>query len=102
MLCGAEGNAVGSGSAAVAGAGCNNNWDIISASTRFQYNVTNSLYLGVEFLYQHYDTATINSAGTLGAGLALQETAAGYTASSVVKDENNLAITARIHKDFLP
>ena len=102
LVCVSEGNAVGSGSAAVAGPGCNNNWDIISGSTRFQYNVTSSLYLGVEFLYQHYDSASINAAGTLGTGIAAVETSAGYNATSVVKDENNLAITARIHKDFLP
>jgi hypothetical protein len=102
LLCVSEGNSTGAGNTAVAGAGCNNNWDIISASTRFQYNVTSSLYLGVEFLYQHYDTATINSTGTFGAGLGAVETSAGYNAASVLKDENNLAVTARIHKDFLP
>ena len=47
--------------------GCNNNFDIWSAATRLQYDFTKTLYLGVEFLYQHLDTATLpnNQLGTL-------------------------------------
>jgi hypothetical protein len=101
ILCVAQGNGTGTGSGSVAGAGCNNNWSVWSGSTRFQYDVTKSLYLGLEFLYQRYDTATINTAGTLG-NIGLAEAAGGYNASSTTKNENNLAITARIHKDFLP
>src|SRR5271155_1100944 len=54
LLCTVEGAGAGTGTAAVAAAGCNNNWAMASGATRFQYDVTKSLYLGVEFLYQHY------------------------------------------------
>ena len=38
--------------------GCNNNFDIWSSGTRLQYDFTKTLYIGVDFLYQHLDTAT--------------------------------------------
>jgi hypothetical protein len=103
MLCQFENNGAAAtvGTAAVAVAGCNNNWDMVSGGTRFQYNVTNSLYLGVEFLYQHFETATLNSGGTIGPTIATAFTQ-GVSALTPTKDENNLAVTARIHKDFLP
>jgi hypothetical protein len=101
-LCAFENASVaGAGTSAVAVPGCNNNWDAWEAATRFQYNVTKSLYLGVEFLYAHYDTATFNTAGTVGAPLAAAF-GGGLAATSPTKDENSLSITARIHKDFLP
>jgi hypothetical protein len=63
--------------------------------------VTKSLYLGVEFLYQHY--YTMQTPGmVLGPTLATTFATSGYGSASPLKDQNNLAITARIHKDFLP
>jgi Porin subfamily len=104
LLCVAEGahGSTGTGSLSLAGAGCNNNWNIWTGGTRFQYDVTKSLYLGVEFLYQRYDSAQFPG-GTLPGTLAT--TFAGNNATTTftqIKDQNNLAITARIHKDFLP
>jgi hypothetical protein len=95
------------GSAAINVPGCNNNWAIASIGSRFQYDVTKSLYLGVDFLYQRYYTATfpgdtvpigLLGASPTGAGFSAQ----GLSTLSTIKDQNNLAITARIHKDFLP
>jgi len=100
-LCAFEGALVtGAGTSAVAVPGCNNNWSLWAAATRFQYNVTKSLYLGVEFLYTHYNTAS-SPTGLVGAPLAAAF-GGGVTAATPLKDENNLAITARVHKDFLP
>ncbi len=96
------------GAAATPVAGCNNNWNIWSAGTRVQYDFTKTLYLGVDFLYQGYDTAKgLNGgANTLGSVLAGQfnsvTTPSGISALSPLKNEQNLAVTARIHKDFLP
>ena len=82
--------------------------DFWSAATRLQYDFTKTLYIGVEFLYQHLDTAT---AGTCAASNALcpqaQMTAIGPAGNGLtpgfsIKDENVLSVTARIHKDFLP
>jgi hypothetical protein len=48
-----------SGSLALANPGCDNNFDIWTAGTRFQYDFTKTLYIGVEFLYSHLDTAQL-------------------------------------------
>jgi hypothetical protein len=101
LLCVDEGAGTGTGASSVATAGCNNNWGIASGATRFQYNVTNSFYLGVEFLYQHFYTATLPG-GVATAAVAGLEATGPVTTGAPLKDENNLAITARIHKDFLP
>jgi hypothetical protein len=99
-LCTLEGFGAGGGTAAVANAGCNNNWQLISAATRLQYDFTKSLYFGVEVLYQHLDTAKTGT-GLLGPTLA-----AGFggsvTSNAAVKDQDVVSITARIHKDFMP
>ncbi len=111
MLCAAEGNGNGNGtaghngSAAVALAGCDNNWQIATAGTRFQYDVTKTLYLGVEFLYQRYYTGSFPNPGNLVSflGQSVNGFSPGTTSPvSTIKDQQNLAITARIHKDFLP
>jgi hypothetical protein len=115
ILCVAEGPAAGagSGSLSVAHPGCNNNFDIWSAGTRVQYDFTKTLYIGVEFLYQHLDTATLPgnvlNAGNSTALLPPQNdlscntgAATGTTPCATIKNMNNLAVTLRMHKDFLP
>jgi hypothetical protein len=123
ILCTAEGagtiigGVLQTGSNARAAPGCNNNFDIWSAGTRFQYDFTKTLYFGVEFLYQHLDSASLpNNALFPGQSTALlpanndlacvgdsAATAIGGRAPcAIIKSMNNLAVTARIHKDFLP
>jgi hypothetical protein len=99
ILCVAEGSAgsKGSGAIAVAGAGCNNNFDIWTAGSRFQYDFTKTLYIGVDFLYSHLDTAKIVPTSTSTAFLPPQN-----DSPTTIKDQNNLAVTLRMHKDFLP
>jgi hypothetical protein len=109
MLCLNEGFGAGGtgggGSTSTATAGCNNNWQIISAATRFQYDVSKSLYLGVEFLYQDYETMKtpgMVAGGTIAGLFNSSTTGSGITSTTPLKDQQNLAVTARIHKDFLP
>src|SRR5262249_23276286 len=114
ILCVAEGAGIGpfpasTGSLARAQAGCNNNFDIWSVGTRLQYDFTKTLYFGVEFLYQHLDTATLpnNVLHNFALVPANNDMACGVVegtppACAHIKDMNNLAVTARIHKDFLP
>ena len=105
------------GSNSLAAPGCNNNFDIWSAGTRLQYDFTKTLYFGVEFLYQHLDSASLpgnaltlaNTTALLPANNDLACTGnsgptqvAGRSPCGNIKDMNNLAVTARIHKDFLP
>ena len=108
ILCTAEGNgagvinAIGSGTLAVAQNGCNNNWNMWWASTRLQYDFTKSLYIGVEFLYQYLHTATL--AGDLATPTVLTpNNGCGAPGTScTLKNMNLLAVTLRMHKDFLP
>ena len=70
ILCGMEGNATGTGgSTEVAGAGCNNNWSTDFAGSRLQWDVTKSFYLGIEGIYDHMNSASLNAAG-LGGGFS--------------------------------
>jgi hypothetical protein len=102
---GAHGAAPGLGTNALAAGGCDNNWNIWTAATRFQYDVTKSFYIGVEALYQRYDTMSSPN-GVIGPTIANNfqsaTTSAGVTQATPLRDENNWAITVRAHKDFLP
>jgi hypothetical protein len=100
ILCSAGGNGNGlGGSAAVATPGCNMNWSMYGVSSRLQWDVTKTFYLGVEVLYDHMDSAQTGSAtGALG-GFALGAPNAPTILSSSM---NTWAGTVRMHKDFLP
>ena len=63
MLCVGEGLGAGAGTTAVAAAGCNNNWDIWGVGSRLQWDVTKSFYIGVEAIYQQFDSAQTGLAG---------------------------------------
>jgi hypothetical protein len=104
-LCQFEAVAVGavSGSQAPAVAGCDNNWSEWAAATRFQYDFTKSLYIGVEFLYLHLDTAKqANNVLTATNIVAVGPAGNGLVPGATLKDQDALAVTLRIHKDFLP
>jgi hypothetical protein len=98
----------GTGSGAPATGGCNNNWTLWSAGTRVQYDFTKTLYIGVEFLYQHLDTATLGTCGPGNTSCPQAQITAtappgnGLVPGFSVRDQNVLSLTARIHKDFLP
>jgi hypothetical protein len=97
------GNGVGgSGSLAVAAAGCNNNFDIWTAGTRLQYDFTKTLYIGVDFLYSHLDSATLLNNVSTTAIVPAENDCGGAGTLCKIKDQNNLAVTLRMHKDFLP
>jgi Porin subfamily len=113
ILCTAMGaGAGGSGSLALAAPGCDNNFDIWSVGTRLQYDFTKTLYIGVEFLYQHLDSASLpfnqlsrtNSVALLPPqnDLACAGVATPIAPCAHIQDMNNLAVTLRMHKDFLP
>ena len=64
--------------------------------------MTKSLYFGVEVLYQHFDTAQLPGGTVTPAVAALEETGNPTVAGGALQNQNNFAITGRIHKDFLP
>ena len=92
------------GVGAIAPGGCNNNWTLWSVGTRVQYDFTKTLYFGVEFLYQHLDSAQLPG-GHFTSQPQIVNVAPpgnGLTPGSTVGDQNVISVTARIHKDFLP
>ena len=114
ILCGLESNTAGlasiqGGSQAhlvnglpVANPGCSNNFNLWGASTRVQWDVTKSFYLGVEIVYEHLDSAS-SATGTLPAGISLGSTVAANRFVSVGSSAENVWVgTFRMHKDFLP
>jgi hypothetical protein len=95
MLCSAAGFGNGGiGTAAVATAGCNNDWTTWFAGARTQWNVTKTFYMGVDVIYEQLDSAKTPT-GTTG----------GYSFSSATLTEATSGAWAfrfRAHKDFLP
>jgi hypothetical protein len=103
MACALEGQGAGVGSAAVARAGCNNDWNYWTVGSRLQWDVTKSFYLGVEALYIQQDSAQsatglVPVAVGLGPPTLCNTTVPGCR----VSDEHEWVFTLRMHKDFLP
>ena len=101
MLCaGASGgNGTGIGSAAVAAAGCDNNWSMWGLGSRLQWDVTKSFYLGVEVLYTHLNSANTFNGVISGTGFNINTTNAPVFQTGHL---DNWSGTVRMHKDFLP
>ena len=92
----------GAGSLPIANAGCNNNFKLWGASSRLQWDVTKSFYLGVELVYEHMESAG-SATGTLPAGISLGNTSPANRFVSVGGNAENVWVgTVRMHKDFLP
>jgi hypothetical protein len=51
ILCSLQGSGVGVGAFAVAGVGCDNNWQSWWVGSRTQWNVTKDFYLGLDVAY---------------------------------------------------
>ena len=97
ILCTAGGFGFGVGTLATATPGCNVNWSEWGIGSRLQWDVTKTLYLGVEVIYNQLQGGS-TATGTLG-NFALTGAAPG---TLVAGSESNWSFTARIHRDFLP
>ena len=91
--------------------GCNNNWSVWGVSSRLQWDVTKSFYLGLEVMYNHLNSATSATGAVPGAGTtglfpaAFPAPGAGPVGTVGVGGsnvENAWNVTVRMHKDFLP
>jgi hypothetical protein len=98
ILCTAEGAGnTGTGTAALANAGCNNNWSTYWIGSRTQWNVTSDFYLGLDVMYQNLQSAQT------GNGLVPTTVILPATAGTVsVADEGVWSFHFRAHKDFYP
>ncbi len=106
MLCSAAGFGAGTGSAAVAGVGCNNDWSTWFIGSRTQWNVTKTFYMGVDVLYSDLKSASTGT-GLLGgySGTGLACVSAATCTSGAFQTENHASqwsFRFRMHKDFLP
>jgi hypothetical protein len=106
MLCSAAGFGSGNGSAAVAAAGCNNDWSTWFLGSRTQWNVSKTFYMGVDVMYEDLKSASTGSALIGGYnGCTTNGTAASCGGGNAFLAENhssNWTVRFRAHKDFLP
>ena len=103
MLCSGASTAAnlsgtGSGSGAVAAAGCNNNWSTWFVGSRTQWNVSKTFYMGLDVTFMQMNGA---STGTGSPGGYAGTPALG-NATGVETHSSDIAIRFRAHKDFLP
>jgi Porin subfamily len=103
ILCSLEGSGNGAfvGSSAVATPGCNNDWSYWTVSSRLQWDVTKSFYIGVEALYSHLDSASSWN-GLVPSSVGLSAPSVCSLGVCTVANQNNWAFTLRAHKNFLP
>jgi Porin subfamily len=96
IMCSIEGggNGAGVGTAAVATAGCNNDWNVWWIGSRTQWNVTKDFYMGVDVLY-----SSLQSASTFNGALPASQV---VDANNTVADQNAWSFEFRVHKDFYP
>jgi Porin subfamily len=88
-----DGNGLG-GTAAVANAGCNNDWNVWWIGSRTQWNVTQDFYMGVDVLYTSLQSAT-TSTGLLPAQMVVD-------GNSNIANQDAWSFEFRVHKDFYP
>jgi Porin subfamily len=96
ILCSMEGggNGAGVGSAAVATAGCDNNWNVWWLGSRTQWNVSKDFYLGVDIMYESLQSATAVN--------GILPVAAQADGSTLVSNQDAWQFEFRAHKDFYP
>jgi porin-like protein len=98
MLCTLQGFGSGVGSAAVATAGCDNDWNWWWVGSRTQWNVTKDFYLGLDVAYTRisgYSTPT----GFLNSTAIPSGT---NTSPRPINDQDNWQFRFRVHRDFYP
>jgi Porin subfamily len=101
MLCSTAGFGTGSGTGAVAAAGCNNNWSTWFVGSRTQWNVSRTFYMGVDVMYDELNSATTGSTTPGGYAGGPASVAIG-NATGVAGHSSDWTVRFRAHKDFLP
>jgi len=97
MLCANAGFGTGTGSLALATAGCDNDWQTWWIGSRTQWNVTKDFYMGVDVLYQK-----MQSGSTPTGLLNGPQVQAGPITPVFVTDPDNWSFRFRVHRDFYP
>ena len=97
MICSAAGDGTGSGSTAVANAGCDMDWSIWGVGLRTEWAVSKTFQMGLEVFY-----ANLNSAAT-STGTAFSTAVSGKPAGIyTISDQDNWAVRMRVNRPFYP
>ena len=99
LLCGAfgGGNAALVAGAAVATAGCNNDWNTWWIGSRTQWNITKDFYMGLDVLYSKLEGASTFNGLTTG-----NVVPSAAIAPNVDGNQDNWSFRFRVHRDFYP
>jgi Porin subfamily len=98
ILCSLQGSGVGVGAFAVAGVGCDNNWQSWWVGSRTQWNVTKDFYLDLDVAY--LKMTSMSTTNGLIVGTAANP--ANTTTVHQLDDQNNWMVRFRVHRDFYP
>ena len=101
ILCSLQGDGNNAqGSAALANAGCNNNWQSWWVGTRTQWNVTKDFYMGLDVAYLKLQGMSTSTGFLTGNGAVPATTNQGNIIN--VGDQDNWMVRFRVHRDFYP
>jgi hypothetical protein len=100
MLCTNQGFGVGGvGTAAVAAAGCDNDWSAWSVGTNTRWNISKTFYIGLEVLYNSLQSGSTPTGFIVPSALpAGKQGATPYA----VGDKDAWLFKLRVHRDFYP
>jgi hypothetical protein len=79
---------------------CSNNWSIWQMGSRWQYNLTPAMYIGVDVLYQKLKSADNGGVATFVTGGATPASQ-GNTPYQIT-NQDNWGFRLRVHRDILP
>jgi hypothetical protein len=97
ILCVLQGDGAGFGTAALANAGCDNDWSWWWVGTRTQWNVTKDFYMGLDIAYTKIQSAKSSD------GLFFGPFPGGTnTQTRFIDDQDNWQFRFRVHRDFYP
>ena len=80
------------------GAGCDADWGTWWIGSRTQFNINASTYMGVDIMYTKLDSME----GTTATFAGSRPDGAKPAATYFLADQDNLSVTFRVHRDFLP
>ena len=78
---------------------CNNNWTVWQLGSRWQYNLTPAMYVGVDVLYQKLKTADNGGVANYVTGAASVSAPGG---PYQIVNQDNWGFRLRVHRDILP
>ena len=80
---------------------CSNTWSIWQLGSRWQYNLTPAMYIGVDVLYQKLNSADAGGL-VIFSPPGTSNTAAQQATPYQVTNQDNYGIRLRFHRDILP